>query len=466
MALNPKILTRYPFFLKLRGRLRWFFLFYLRFFARIALLSFHGTSIGIAGAVGKSTTRNALEAILSPHKPTHIVSGNSETGVPLGLLHLPIGSYQIWDILRVLILAPWQIFRLKPYAYLVVEMGIDGPVPPKNMSYLLTIIKPQIGILINESPAHVANYESFFSKKGQSLESIVTFMTEDDGKLLKNPQLTTAITNGDDPYIAAFTENLPKHLVRTVGSDPRHDCTLLHHSVDLSGTTFEFSIHSFQEHESTTLFFPGVALPRETAIALGAAIVTSLSLGIPLSTTTTNMQANFHLPPGRASLISGLNESVIVDSSYNASSASVLSFLKLLQLLSTQTKRPSVFVMGDMKELGSFSQYEHSLVAKAIPDNVDHLVLVGKLTKDLVLPIVIKYQKKFKTLVHFNTSHEAGIYVKDHLPKKAIILFKGSQLLEEAVKLILKNPDDSTLLCRQDQFWKNAKRKNGTWVEI
>jgi UDP-N-acetylmuramyl pentapeptide synthase len=345
-------------------------------------------------------------------------------------------------------------------------MGIDGPAPPKNMGYLLTIIKPQIGILINESPAHVANYESLFSEKGHSLESIVTFMTEDDGKLLKTPQLATAITNGDDPYISIFTKTLPKHLVRTVGTDPKDDCTLSHHSVNLEGTTIEFSIHSFQEHESTTLFFPAVALPREAAVALGASIVAALSLGIPLSTITTNLQTNFHLPPSRASMIAGLNESQILDSSYNASSASVLSFLELLKSLSTQTKRPSVFVMGDMKELGSFSQYEHSLVAKAIPDSVDHLVLVGKLTRDLMLPIVIKHQKKFKTLVHFSTSREAGTYIKNHLPKRAIILFKGSQLLEEAIKFILKSPDDSMLLCRQDQFWKSAKKRNGTWVEI
>jgi UDP-N-acetylmuramoyl-tripeptide--D-alanyl-D-alanine ligase len=460
MAFKHTIIKKYPLLATFRQLLVWFFLWYLRVFAKIALFSFRGTSIGIAGAVGKSTARNALAAILAPHKPTLVVYGNSETGIPLGLLGLDIKSYRARDFVRVMLCAPFRIRNLVPYTFLIVEMGIDGPNPPKNMEYLVRIIQPDIGILLNESPAHVANYESH--QKLNSLDQILSFMTNDDGKMLAHAH--AAIVNGEDPYIAEFIKTLPRQSVRTVGMGKHHDISVSYHEVTDDKTTFEFSIHSFQEKEDLMLNFQGMVLPKEAGIALGAAILTALALGLKLSDIRNNLPANFSLPPGRGTILPGINDSVIFDSSYNISSASALSFLNLMKTLTQKTRRPIFFVMGDMKELGSFSAYEHGKVAKAIPESVHHVILVGPLTKELMLP---KMQgKKLKTIIHFNTSREAGEYLRDHLPQQSIILFKGSQLLEESIKYILKDKNDEKKLCRQDEFWKTAKKTTGTWVDI
>jgi hypothetical protein len=99
-----------------------------------------------------------------------------------------------------------------------------------------------------------------------------------------------------------------------------------------------------------------------------------------------------------------------------------------------------------------------------IPESVDHVILVGPLSKELILPKI--QDKKLKTLVHFDTSREAGEFLLKSIPEKAIVLFKGSQLLEEAIKFILKDKKNVKKLCRQDEFWKTAKKKNGTWVEV
>jgi len=468
MALHNGFIKKYPSLQLIRTVIVWCTLYYLRFFAQIALLFFHGTIIGIAGAVGKSTARNALQSIFSSYKPTHIVSGNSETGIPLGILHLDIQKYRPWDFLRILLFAPFRILSLKSFTFLIVEMGIDGPKAPKNMSYLLSIVKPHIGILLNESPAHVANYEQQMGTGSiiERLERVVRWMTNDDGKLLLNRHIRTAIINGDDPEILRFSEQLPKGIVRTVGKGKHHDISLSYHEVTASETIFEFTVHSFQEKADIRLTFPGLVLPEETAVAIGAAILAGLSVNIPISTITTNLTAHFSLPASRGTIFDGINSSTIFDSSYNASSASVNSFLNLMKSFREKTRRPTVFVFGDMKELGSFSEYEHGQIAKLLPESIDHLILVGQLTKQLVLPIVSKHDKKFQTLIHFESSREAGQYLQSHTPEKAIILFKGSQLLEEAIKFLLKNTNDAKNLCRQDPFWKSAKKKNGTWVEM
>ncbi len=460
MALNPKRFRSSRAFQTLRRIIVWAFLFYLRCFARIALLFFRGTIIGIAGAVGKSTTRNALAAILSPWKRTLVITGNSETGIPLGLLGIDIGSYRLIDFIRVTLIAPWRILFLRSYEIIVVEMGIDGPLPPKNMRYLLTIIQPHIGILVNESPAHVANYESFL--KTNDLDTIVRYITEDDGHMFKRAR--EAIICSSDPYIADFATTLPKHKIRTVGKRPEDDITLSHYQPDISGTRYEYDIHAYQRKETFSLILPRYLLPEDGGIALGAAILAALSLGIDIHKIKEYFIASFTLPPGRGTILQGIRDSIIIDSSYNSSSASTIALLHAMKHITKTTRRPTWFVMGDMKELGSFALIEHARVARAIPGSVHHVLLVGQLTKELVLPKLRK--TSVKTLVHVDTSKEAGAYLREHLPERSIILFKGSQLLEETIKYILQHKSDTKHLCRQDAFWRQAKLKHDTWVEI
>ena len=298
----------------------------------------------------------------------------------------------------------------------------------------------------------------------ERLDRIVTYMTQDDGRLLRSSTIKTAIINGDDEHITALATTLPKTIIRTVGKERNCDVTLFHHEVTDTGTTFEFSIHSFQEKDDIVLKFPGMVLPVETSVAIGSAILAAVSMNIPLPTITNNLTKHFTLPPGRGSIFLGKNNSTIFDSSYNASSSSVLSFIRLMKTFKQSTRRPTMAVLGDMKELGSFSTYEHELVARELPGSLDHVVLVGPLTKDLILPYLTKYQSKFQTLVHFPSSREAGAYLIDNLPEKTIVFFKGSQLLEETIKNILADKHDVTKLCRQDEFWEKAKKKNNSWV--
>ena len=111
---------------------------YLRFFAKKALAKHQPTVIGVAGSVGKSSTRNAIEAILKDHFPTKSV-GNSETGIPLGILGMKPENYTKLDWAKMLLKSPFNLNFLQGTKYLIAEMGIDEPDPPKNMGYLLTI---------------------------------------------------------------------------------------------------------------------------------------------------------------------------------------------------------------------------------------------------------------------------------------------------------------------------------------
>src|SRR6185295_19016849 len=87
-------------------------LWYLKWLAKLALAIHRPTIIGIAGSVGKSSTKQALFAMLKEYRPTDYTIGNSETGVPLGILGLDSEDYSVLNWVKVLLKCPLHIFHL------------------------------------------------------------------------------------------------------------------------------------------------------------------------------------------------------------------------------------------------------------------------------------------------------------------------------------------------------------------
>jgi len=426
-----------------------FVLWYLRIIARLSLAQTRATIIGIAGSVGKTSTREALYAILKDIAPTHMVAGNSETGVPLGLVGLFPSDYSPLDWLRMMAVAPFRIGFLKDKRYIIVEMGIDDPYPPKNMDYLLTIVKPDIGIITEESAAHTMQFEKILTPNvivsdAERLKLLVEAITREDAKMILQDRCSTGIINGDNP-------TLKKILTRA------HTFYIADYSVSTKQTTFSFVV----DKTKRTFIFKGYVFPKELGYSFSAAIMAAHTLNIPLDVIRAKLQRNFVPPKSRESIFDGMNNSIIIDSSYNASRPSIISFLKLTEKLKHESKRHTVVVLADMLELGNESQIEHEAVARAIGTIPDTLYLVGPLTKRFILPKV-KNAKWFPSVIELNRA-------LSNLPNHSLILFKGSQgdlWLEESIKLLLINKDDVARLCRQNAFWHRVKKTAGKWVEV
>jgi len=191
-------------------------------------------------------------------------------------------------------------------------------------------------------------------------------------------------------------------------------------------------------------------------------ILAALQTGLTLKQITTSLEKNLELPKGRSSLFKGINNSSIIDSSYNASLTATMTLLDLVDTLKKETGRPIVFVWGDMRELGHEAELEHVDVAKHAVGIVDYLYLVGPLTRKHALPVLQVHDDTFKELRWFDTSHRVGEFLKDNLPKDAIVLVKGSQntiYLEDAITYILKDEGDKKKLCRQGTYWDLQKKQ-------
>lgn len=439
----------------MRNIVVWMLLYYLRFFARLALVLHKPKVIGITGSVGKSSTRNAMFAALKDYFRVKVVEeGNSETGIPLGILGIDPGHYKIMDWVKAILLSPFKINNLKRTEYLIVEMGIDSPHPPKNMDYLLTIVKPDIAVVLNAYPVHTMQFDDLIASnvdEKKRLEYVVRRIAKEKAKIITKASPEVAIYNEN----LGFRLNHPKQLIFGAGAEA--NIRFIEHKVTLKQTSFKYLLANVNDEIEITI--KDFVLPKAYLEVFAAVIAVGRSIGLNDKQIQDGLTKNFSMPAGRGSIFPGVNSSVIIDSSYNASRAPVLTFLELGAELSEIENRPLVFLLGDMRELGKEAKLEHDAVADKIKElKVDRFYGVGPLTLKYVIPRLKGAVPKVKW---FKTAIQVGNYLRRALPYRAIVLVKGSQneiFLEEAVKKILKNKSDEKKLCRQSSFWLGRKK--------
>jgi len=160
---------------------------------------------------------------------------------------------------------------------------------------------------------------------------------------------------------------------------------------------------------------------------------------------------------GRMNVLRGMNDSIIIDDSYNSSPLAVQSALQALYQLKVPQK---IAVLGSMNELGETSAAEHEALGQwCDPLQLTHVVTVGEEAEKYLAPAARTHGCH---TVSFKSPLEAGAYVHKYLEEGTAVLFKGSQggiYLEEAVKMILHSTDDESKLVRQSPEWMAKKQK-------
>lgn len=444
---------------------------YIRFFAKLALKKNRPTIIGIAGSYGKSTAKDLLYSILKDYYITKKIEGNSETGIPLGILNLEIKSLgynsilnSIIDWIKIIFLVPFSTNTLKDIKYLIIEMGVDDPYPPKNMEYLLTIGKPDISLFLNADAVHTQQFEKLlvhsnlkFSNNKEKIEYLIQQIANEKAKIITKSGCKIGIYNTENKYIVNSLKKFTHAktvLIPFGGKNAR--IKFKKYQVSLEGTQF---IYNF-DNKDLSIIFKDYLLPKKFHETLSAVLVTATEAGLSREQIQKAFNKYLNLPKSRASILIGIRSSTIIDSSYNASRTTVEETLNLLAELKKLYKRPTAFLFGDMRELGSESKSEHEQIANKMIGIVDNLYTVGPLTREYIFPIIENHRNKFKEVRWFDSANRAGEFLHDNLFSNTILLVKGSQntiFLEEAIKYLLKDKKDFIKLCRQDKYWLNRK---------
>ena len=428
---------------------------YFRFFAKIQLKKFKPLIIGVGGASGKSSLSNFIYIILSKkYKVRQSKGKNSETGIPLNILGIEITGYSKLFWLKAILLAPIKaFFDLKRYEIYVAEMGIDSPREPKNMSYLLKIIKPRIGVLTNISYEHSIYFDPFVLGEDRP-EDILKMTAIQEGMLLTSiDEKGIAVVNLDDENIKKLAPEVKASVITVSKKDRKSDFFIesIKNYVDKFVMHFSFEDKNFE----FTLDNP---LPEHFAYSFVLSIAVAKASGVEIGDAIEALEKNFSVPAGRMSVFKGIKDTFLIDSSYNNATLSpILDLLSFIKDIGKQRRR--IGIIGDMRELGTMSKTLHEEVAKKILETLDVAILIGPLSQLYIAPVLKKAHFDYYSFPNFTSSKQT---IMDIIKPKDVILVKGSQntlFLERAVEMLLSDNKDKDKLCRRGEYWDRIREK-------
>lgn len=418
-------------------------IYILQIESRLVLYKYKPKVIAITGSVGKTSTKDAVYAVLSAFSTVRKSekSFNSEIGLPLTILGVsnawsnPIGWFK--NILSGLSL----IIRKNPYPeWLVLEVGVGKP---GDMHRTASWLKADAVIItaIGETPSHI---EFFASRK---------HVIEEKSQLIKTLKRTgILILNADDEDVLAMKSKTKQRLV-TYGFKEGADIVGSGDSVlySASGVPEGIIYRIDEEGKSFPVVIEGV-FGRNHVYASLAAL--ALASGLKLNMlTAVNSLKNYDVPPGRMRLLDGINDSLIIDDTYNSSPLASESALRTLGSMQAGRK---IAILGDMLELGRHTIEAHKNIGMIVKDNADILIIVGPRATS-IKEGAIEMGMKEKNIFEFFNSEQAGEFVKDFITKGDIVLVKGSQgmRMERVTEAILLDQENKAkLLVRQDEEWK------------
>jgi len=418
----------------------------LRFMAMLILKRHQPKIVGVTGSVGKSSTKEAIFLVLKEkyNVRKNEENYNNEIGIPLTIIGAKTGGKNPFKWLIVFVKWVWGlIFSFNYPEILILELAIDRP---GDMKYLMSFIPIDVGVLTNISSSHL---EFFKNIKEISKEKMVLI------KSVKKNGL--AVLNIDNPFIREEKEKL-NNLTVTYGFSETADAQAsdVRFNYDeknqLKGLSFKLNY----KNKTMPLRLPNLVAKHQLYAALVAVAVADY-FKINLIDALKLLE-EFKAPYGRMNLIKGINESLIIDDTYNSSPASALAALSTLEQIEAKRR---IVVLGDMLELGAESEAGHREVIKNVLEGkFDKLAVVGTRMHQAAREFL--GDDNVKSVLFFNSPMEAGKIIKNILEEGDLILVKGSQSMrmEKVVEQIMSEPEIAPkLLCRQNKTWKNKEFK-------
>lgn len=331
--------------------------------------------VALTGSVGKTTTKGMIYAVLSEKFNTLRTEGNlnNEIGVPKTL------------------------FRLESsHEAAVIEMGMNHF---GEISRLSKTVCPDIGVITNVGTAHIENLGSrngILKAKSEIL----------DGMKAGSP----LVINGDSD------------ILNKVEAD---DFNVIRFGLD-GGDVVAENIDPTKLGSGFTVTYKGqraqAFVPSQGVhnVYNGlCAIAVGLLLGMSLDECVRGLR-NF-APEGMRQKITSVKGMVFIEDCYNANLDSMCAALETLKSLKINR---TVAVLGDMLELGDFSDEAHRRVGeKAFETDCGMVVTFGEAAENITNSFI----EKGGLGKSFSDKAELTDYLRQNLREGDTVLFKGSR---------------------------------------
>lgn len=344
--------------------------------------------IAVTGSVGKTSTKDIIASVVSQKYKTLKTQEN---------LNNHIGM-------------PLTILSLKDHEALVVEMGMNHF---GELSYLTNIAKPTIAVITNVGTAHIGNLgsrENILKAKLEILEGL--------------PKDGVVIINNDNDLLHKWQLENKKYNVITYGIN--NNSKYVAKEIKYTTTGSEYQLNG---KESIKVPVGGEAFVYNSL----AAISVGELLNIPIEKIQVGIK-NFELTKMRLDVQKSSKGYTIINDCYNANYDSMKS---AIEYLNSSKGNRKIAVLGDMLELGEFSQELHKKVGEEVAKNkIDILITVGKEANNIA-----ETAKKngINTTYMFENNQKAITKLKEILEPKDVVLVKASNSMnfKEIVSNIL-----------------------------
>lgn len=293
--------------------------------------------VAITGSVGKTSTKDVIAEVMAQKFNVQKTQGNKNNrlGVPL------------------------TIMSLRNHDALVIEMGMNHL---GEIHELTNIAKPTLSVISNIGTSHIGNLGSRENILKAKLEIL-------DGMTNKK-----VIINNDNDMLHKW--NLEDENAEKITFGIHEKSIYMASKVKMTEESNEFSVELNSTEYKFTTQKPGEVfiLNALSAIAVG------MEYGVPIDKIQRAI-ANAEITKNRLD-IEKVNDVLLIKDYYNASFESIKPSLEYLANLDRGRK---IAVLGDIKEVGSFSKEIHEKVGKEVAKNkIDKLITVGEEAKNIV----------------------------------------------------------------------------------
>jgi len=292
---------------------------------------------GITGSIAKTSTKEAVAAVLSRRFTTLRTEGNRNNEVGLPLTVLDLGP---------------------EHRAAVLEMGmyVGG-----EIADLARIARPSIGVVTAVQAVHLSRIGSLAAieaAKGELLEAL--------------PSDGTAVLNADDPIVRRMGARTTARVLTYGFADDADVGAESVTSAGVDGMTFTLRLPDGRHPATIPALGPLSVHNGVAAAAVGVAA------GLSSDEILDGLRGGWSAPH-RVQLVrtGGIT---LIDDTYNASPGSVVAALDVLAGLPGRR----VAVLGEMLELGDGHEAGHRAVGEAAAATVDRLVVIGEEASGIV----------------------------------------------------------------------------------
>jgi UDP-N-acetylmuramoyl-tripeptide--D-alanyl-D-alanine ligase len=340
--------------------------------------------IGITGTCGKTTTKEMVAKILEKKDSNVVKTERSQNGRNENIRYL------------------MKIDKSTDYA--IIEVGVGYPGGIKEFG---RFFKPNIGVITTIGTDHIKGFktqEAYIREKASML------------KVLNHPN-GTIILNKDDQIIRNL--DLKQFKGKIVYFGLSNDAHFKASNIQYIENGMKFTLHYGSEVHDCSINSFGY----HNVYNVLAAIAVTTTLGVDIKEAIQSLKDFQHIER-HLQLRIGINNCLLIDDTWNTNSKSIESALEVLSNISKGRK--TIAVIGDIEELGDFSESEHIKIGDFVRYyNINQLITIGNKSK-LIAKRAFELGMDKNNIFNLNEKKELVRTLKKIANDNSIVLIKTS----------------------------------------